>query len=381
MTHTRGLLAFVVAAAAASRAAAQIRSINGSGNAPDRPSLNAAGAPFQAARVYYADGISSIDPSLPNARAISTAIFSTGPFVMNRFSVAATVVAWGQFVAHDVILTTPQPGAPGGDVLSVAVPASDTGLDPTGVAGGAAPLPLTITRTVYSTTSGSSPANPRRQLNMATGWLDGSTVYGHTDARARSLRALVGGLLLADPVNGVPLNDGAGGCLDMEHPGVPSCGLRLAGDPRANVAPGILALHGIFVLSHNWWARRLAAATPGLSDETLYQEARKRVMAEIQAITFQEYAPVILGQPLPAYPGYQQALDPGVTPAFAIGAYRYGHSGINSIYLCLEADGSECSIGHLVLRDVFFRPAYLNFTGIVQARARAHRQRQRRRRR
>ena len=86
------------------------------------------------------------------------------------------------------------------------------------------------------------------------------------------------------------------------------------------------------------------------------------------AITFQEYAPVILGAPLPAYAGYNAALDPGVSPSFAIAAYRYGHSGINSIYLCLEADGTECSIGHLILRDVYFRPAYLNFTSIVQAR-------------
>lgn len=61
-----------------------------------------------------------------------------------------------------------------------------------------------------------------------------------------------------------------------------SCAQRLTGDPRGNVAPGILALHGLFVLEHNWWARRLAASNPAASDEFLFQEARKRVIAEIQ---------------------------------------------------------------------------------------------------
>ena len=286
MTSAAPLRALCAAALAAACARAQIRSINGSDNAVGRPLMNSVGAPFQGTRAWYADGVASIDPTLPNARAISTAIFGTGPFVMNRFTVAATVVAFGQFIAHDIILTTPQPNAAtSGDVVSIAVAASDTGLDPTGVAAGALPAPLTVTRTVYDGTTGTSPENPRRQLNMATGWIDGSTIYGHTDARAASLRAFTGGLLLADPVNGVPLND-AVGCLAMEHPGVPSCGLRLAGDPRANVAPGILAIHGLFVLSHNWWARRLAAATPGLDDETLYQEARKRVMAEVQGASY-----------------------------------------------------------------------------------------------
>ena len=351
----------------------QIRTINGSGNSLAAPLLNAVGSPFQGVRTWYADGVGSIDATLPNARVVSNSLFSTGPFVMNTFSVAATLVAFGQFIAHDIVLTTPQPNAATtNDVVSVAVPATDTGLDPVTADAGGSGLhaPLTITRTVYNATTGTSIGNPRRQLNMATGWIDASTVYGHTDARAREVRAFTGGLLLADPINGVPMNsEGPGGaCLTMAHPGLGPCGLRLAGDVRANVAPGILAIHGVFVLSHNWWARRLALATPGLDDETLYQEARKRVMAEVQAITFQEYAPVILGAPLPAYPGYNASLDPGVSPAFAIAAYRYGHSGINSIYLCLEADGTECSIGHLVLRDVYFRPAYLNFTSIVQVR-------------
>ena len=59
----------------------------------------------------------------------------------------------------------------------------------------------------------------------------------------------------------------------MAHPGVDSCGLRLAGDARANVAPGILSLHGLFVLNHNWWARKLAADHPEWAgdDEMLFQ--------------------------------------------------------------------------------------------------------------
>jgi peroxidase len=144
-----------------------------------------------------------------------------------------------------------------------------------------------FTRTQYA--PGSS---PRAQLNAQTGWLDASVVYGTSVASAARVRAFAGGLLMSDPVNGLPSaalrgDCAAAGMAGVGH-GVDACSLRIAGDVRANVAPGIFAMQAIFTLEHNCWARKLAAAMPAWVDETLFQEARKRIIAELQAVTYNE---------------------------------------------------------------------------------------------
>ncbi len=135
---------------------------------------------------------------------------------------------------------------------------------------------LTVSRAAFDPATGTSSSNPRRLMNAQTGWLDASTVYGGTSARSALVRAFYGGLLLEDPVNGVPRNTG---CVPMAGPFGNDCQQRLAGDVRANVVPGLLSLHGLFVKEHNRWARQLAGANPSWGDERLFQEARKRVMA------------------------------------------------------------------------------------------------------
>jgi hypothetical protein len=215
-------------------------------------------------------------------------------------------------------------------------------------------MPFVRTRAIPGT--GTSASNPRRQVNDQTGWLDGSVIYGTSAERLAELRRFVGGELLYDDINGVPRN---WKCLPMAGHGNP-CLKRLAGDERANVAPGILSLHGLFVLEHNRWARELAKANPSWNDETLFQEARKRVIAELQAITYREYATALLGNPLPTYTAYNASLDPRIDPSFAIAAYRYGHSGIDSTYWCITKSGDVCSGGNLLLREVYFDPSYLD---------------------
>ena len=58
--------------------------------------------------------------------------------------------------------------------------------------------------------------------------------------------------------------------------------LFLAGDKRANEQSMLLALHVLFLRSHNWWARRFLALHPEWNDEQLFQAARKMNRAEIQ---------------------------------------------------------------------------------------------------
>jgi len=103
----------------------------------------------------------------------------------------------------------------------------------------------------------------------------------------------------------------------------------------------------------------------------LLQAARAWVIAEMQAVTYGEYAAAILGSPLAPYTGYNASIDPSVSgrqaagrcgaaagrgshagaPSprrmhageFAAAAFRFAHSGANTVYGCVEADGSECA--------------------------------------
>lgn len=51
----------------------------------------------------------------------------------------------------------------------------------------------------------------------------------------------------------------------------------------------LVCAQGVFVLEHNRQCDVLAAAHPDWKDEQLFQEARLRVMALLQVITYQEY--------------------------------------------------------------------------------------------
>lgn len=45
-----------------------------------------------------------------------------------------------------------------------------------------------------------------------------------------------------------------------------------------------------------------------------------------QNIILYEYVPAFLGMPMPRYEGYKAEVAPGVTHAFAVAAFRFGHT-------------------------------------------------------
>ena len=62
------------------------------------------------------------------------------------------------------------------------------------------------------------------------------------------------------------------------------CKMRKAGDVRANENTILFSLHTIFVREHNRWCSILKQTHSDWNDETLYQEARRRVIALWQKV-------------------------------------------------------------------------------------------------
>jgi peroxidase len=69
-----------------------------------------------------------------------------------------------------------------------------------------------------------------------------------------------------------------------------------AGDVRVNEHVGLATLHTLWMREHNRLAADLQLLNPHWGDETLFQEARRIVAAEVQHITYTEFLPVVLGQ-------------------------------------------------------------------------------------
>ena len=60
------------------------------------------------------------------------------------------------------------------------------------------------------------------------------------------------------------------------------------------------------------------------TDEQLFQAARRMVAAELQAITFREYLPALLGgtKHIPPHQGYNSSINVGISNIMATAAFR-----------------------------------------------------------
>jgi len=335
-------------------------------------------------------------PVRPNPRAISNALFHQQPADVTPPSaqLSSMVTFFGQFLDHDVTLTQAfsplalyRP-APGAGRMDIPVPRGDARFDP-GATGDAA--------IVFSRTGSlCDPLGPLRKLpaaeqrraggrviaNEITSFVDGSQVYGSSEAEARGLR--VGASEWHTDSSGAPcpaarccrcgelrvsntrLTDadfGLGPMMPYSHPDCqhirdtfnaasapePLPCMYHAGDERANEQMGLTALHTLFVRYHNHHARRLrrqmegALATAGEwvprfggpaarivagvggssdaeKDESIFQEARRYCIHTLQRITFKDFLPALTGRPLehPAAAGPYTGHRPFTHPGMAL---------------------------------------------------------------
>jgi hypothetical protein len=124
-------------------------------------------------------------------------------------------------------------------------------------------------------------------------------------------------------------------------------------------------MHTLFVREHNKWADLYRGSNPTAGDDEIYQFARMIVGAEMQAITYREFLPVLLGRDaLPRYRGFREDVNPNISNEFATAAYRLGHSLLSSQVLRLDARGREADEGHLSLAAAFFNPSHITANGI-----------------
>ena len=322
------------------------RTIDGSENNGGTSSIGQAGIHLlRMSSQSYEDSISSPSGAdRPNARQVSSDIFSQTSPAPNSRGLSSYVWMWGQFVDHDITLTPEHSPA---ESFSISVPAGDPWFDPEATGS----VTISLGRSTYDEDTGTDALDPRQQINTITAWLDGSVVYGSDDDRALWLRTGEGGKLKTSAGDLLPFNDGS-----QDNVGGSSTDMMVAGDVRGNENLTLTSLHTLLVREHNRLADSIILAQPELSDEEVYQHARKMIGGLLQNITYNEYLPALLGEgAIPAYDGYRSDIDPSITTEFSTVFYRMGHSLIPSEVLRVEEDGSTSSEGNLELRDAFFR--------------------------
>ena len=130
----------------------------------------------------------------------------------------------------------------------------------------------------------------REQMNGASGYLDGSDLYGNTDEKLHKLRTYSQGRV--DP----------SACEICKQSGSALGQLYLA-----------------LLSEHNRIAEKLALENEHWDETKLYLEARRAVVAQIQHVTFNEYVPSVLGEAAHS--------DPELRPATS--GYYSGYSSTN----------------------------------------------------
>eukprot|EP01100_Stratorugosa_tubuloviscum_P013603 TRINITY_DN6906_c0_g1_i1.p1 TRINITY_DN6906_c0_g1~~TRINITY_DN6906_c0_g1_i1.p1 ORF type:complete len:905 (-),score=345.12 TRINITY_DN6906_c0_g1_i1:55-2586(-) len=278
-----------------------------------------------------------------SAREISNYLFSRGGANSLDTGHSDLRSEFGQFLAHDITLSKQ-----GNEREDISVPKGDPFFDPDSTGN----VKIPFRRTIYNTDKD----GVRQQINSHSSFIDGSNLYGSEPEREKKLRAEFGFLKNSTNIKGeemLPFNT-FGLPNDNNAKKQPDEELYVSGDIRVNENPAITCITTIFLREHNRIAANFNQMYPYWSDEKIYQETKKRVIALMQSITFNEYAPQVLGSALPVYIRYNDKIDPTIDNFFAAAAFRYGHSAINSVFV--RVNEQRIVESPLLLRDIYFYP-------------------------
>ncbi len=327
----------------------EYRSIDGSGNNEGHPDWGKAGIELlRMAPAAYDDGYSSpheLDRKSP--REISNIVVDQGTeSIVNDRRMSDMVWQWGQFIDHDIDLTVE---ADPHELYDIPVPTGDPYFDPTYTG----TQTIGMNRSIYNPNTGTGSGNPRQQMNGITAWIDGSNVYGSSEAVSDSLREHVDGLM--------KVSDSPHGDLLPED----NAGFFVSGDVRVNEQNYLTCMHTLWVREHNRIARRVERHHRNWSDEEIFQHARRQVIAHMQAITYNEFLPTLMGRRfLSRYRRYRRNVDPGINNEFSTAIYRFGHTLLSSELKRLDNRGDVIPEGNLELKNAFFNPQLIRDVGI-----------------
>ncbi|XP_068170354.1 dual oxidase 1 isoform X2 [Antennarius striatus] len=295
-------------------------------NSLGHPSRGAVGSHLlRLVPAHYWDGVYQPvqEPLLPNPRRLSNLLTAGPSGLPSTRNLTVLSLFFGYHVTFE-IFDSRTPGCPP-EFMNIHVPKGDPIFDPTDSGN----VLLPFQRGPWDKDTGQSPGNPRTQVNLVTAWIDGSSIYGPSASWSDSLRTFSRGLLASGSEWNMPTR--ASQRSFMWSSADPSTGdsgpqdLYVLGNAWANENMFTAAVGIIWFRYHNYVASKLHVEHPQWSDEKLFQNARKIVVATFQSIAVYEWLPAYIGnKKLPPYPGYQKFVDPGTSPEFEVAAMRYG---------------------------------------------------------
>lgn len=337
----------------------EFQSFDGANNSKFDPVAGSNGATLlRVTDVAYSDGISEMaGTNRMNPRQISNIIFAQSQSIADDKNLSDYTWVFGQFVDHDITLVENSI-----EDISINVGPGDQFF--------AENSKIHMSRSIAAEGTGTSIDNPREHTNLVTAFIDGSAIYGSDDDRANWLRSFEDGKLKVSKENLLPWNTESFEFNSKKSEDAPFMAddtrsgtkLFVAGDIRANENPLLLTFHTIFVREHNRLCDELKIEDPSLSDEQLYQMARRHVSAYLQNIVFNEWLPS-MGVHLPVYSGYKEQMQAGIFNVFSSSAFRLGHTLINSNVIRMSDEGEEIPRGNISLRDAFFNPGAILLAG------------------
>ncbi|KAF5630065.1 hypothetical protein F52700_7423 [Fusarium sp. NRRL 52700] len=250
----------------------------------------------------YADGISKPREG-PNPRAVSNAFFKRKKKIY--YNHTPLLLGLIEFIMHDVTYSQDSLD----EVIEVSMP-EDEEIFPLNAT-------LRVPRTAPVLGTGTSRANPRENINMATTWLDISCLYGSSSDVAHRLRSKIDGKLLTQEVQSpgtrlkasyLPFN--TMGIPTNTRPGVEPEELFAGGDPRTNEDWLLLGVHTLLLREHNRLCDILRKQKPTWDDEQLYQTVRL-VMSAKHALIANAYQMAYWTEDMPwprddGFPLYRQ---------------------------------------------------------------------------
>ena len=289
----------------------------------------------------YDDGISETFSGGADLVQVSMVIFDQDGDAPNSAGLSTLFTTFGQFLDHDLVLTPEDHDEGVLDLVGM----------PHDIARSAVADEIDDGETIAPT-------------NVVTWQIDGSQVYGSTEARMDDLRSFEGGKLRVqdDTTSASEMLPDAdedsfmAGEISGDDP------VYLAGDIRANENPNLLSLQTMFVREHNHWADKLAEEHPDWDDEQLYDAARSIVEYELQQITYNEWLPHLVGDAVGEDTGFDTNETGEVSVEFSTAAFRFGHTLVSSSIDRLADDGTD--EGSMALMDSYFNHSPVEDSGI-----------------